>query len=43
LRLVVSDRGLKAGTVELQGRRDAQATPVPQADAVAQARARLRG
>ncbi len=41
-RVVVSDRGLKAGTVELQGRRDAQATPVPQADAVAQARARLR-
>jgi prolyl-tRNA synthetase len=41
LRLVVSDRGLKAGTVEVQGRRDAQATVVPVPDAVALARRRL--
>ncbi|HRD83591.1 MAG TPA: proline--tRNA ligase [Rubrivivax sp.] len=41
LRLVVSDRGLKAGTVEVQGRRDAQATVVPVPDAVALAWRRL--
>ncbi len=35
LRLVISDRGLKAGTVEMQGRRDAQATVLPLADAAA--------
>ena len=28
-RLVVGDRGLKAGSVEYQARRDAQATPFP--------------
>ena len=28
-RIVISDRGLKAGTVELQGRREAQATTAP--------------
>jgi prolyl-tRNA synthetase len=33
LRVVISDRGLKAGTVELQGRREAAATAVPLADA----------
>jgi prolyl-tRNA synthetase len=31
-RVVISDRGLKDGKVEYQGRRDAQATPVPAAD-----------
>ena len=35
LRVVISDRGLKAGTVEVQGRRDAQATVLPLAEAVA--------
>lgn len=30
-RVVISDRGLKEGQVEYQGRRDAQATPVPAA------------
>ena len=34
-RVVVSDRGLKEGRLEYQGRRDAQATPVPVADVVA--------
>jgi prolyl-tRNA synthetase len=33
LRLVISDRGLKAGTVEMQGRRDSAATAVPLAEA----------
>ena len=33
-RLVVGDRGLKAGAVEYQARRDAQATPIPLHDAV---------
>lgn len=32
-RVVISDRGLKEGKVEYQGRRDAQATPVAAADA----------
>ncbi|MDE2368902.1 MAG: proline--tRNA ligase [Burkholderiales bacterium] len=41
LRVVLSDRGLKAGTLEIQGRRDAQATVVAQADAVALVKARL--
>ena len=41
LRVVVSDRGLKAGTVEVQGRRDAQATVLPLAEAVAAVRQRL--
>ena len=40
-RLVLSDRGLKAGTVELQGRREAQASAVPLADAVALVKGRL--
>ena len=33
-RVVVSDRGLKEGQLEYQGRRDAQATPVPVAEVV---------
>jgi prolyl-tRNA synthetase len=41
LRVVVSDRGLKAGTLEMQARRDAEASPLPLADAAAQVRARL--
>ena len=40
-RLVLSDRGLKAGTVELQGRREAQASAVPLAEAVALVKGRL--
>jgi prolyl-tRNA synthetase len=42
LRLVVSDRGLKAGTVEMQGRREANASVVPLADAAKSAGALLR-
>jgi prolyl-tRNA synthetase len=34
LRVVVSERGLKAGTVEIQGRRDAAATVVALEEAV---------
>ncbi len=41
LRLVISDRGLKAGTVEMQGRRDSAATVVPLAEAAAKAVAAL--
>jgi prolyl-tRNA synthetase len=41
VRVVVSDRGLKAGTVEVQGRRDAEASVVALADAVAQVKGRL--
>ena len=41
LRIVVSERGLKAGTVELQGRRDSAATAVALADAAPAAKARL--
>jgi prolyl-tRNA synthetase len=40
-RVVLSDRGLKAGTVELQGRRDAAAAALPLAEAVATIKARL--
>jgi len=36
LRVVFSDRGLKAGTVEMQGRRDAAAQTVPAADVLAE-------
>jgi prolyl-tRNA synthetase len=36
LRVVFSDRGLKAGTVEVQGRRDAAAQTVPAADVLAE-------
>ena len=42
VRVVVSDRGLKAGTVEVQGRRDAQAAVVALADAVAVVKGRLQ-
>ena len=35
LRVVISDRGLKAGTLEVQGRRDSAATAVPLADVAA--------
>jgi prolyl-tRNA synthetase len=41
LRVVLSDRGLKAGTVEVQGRREAAATPVPLSDALAVLKGRL--
>ncbi|MBI3368782.1 MAG: proline--tRNA ligase [Burkholderiales bacterium] len=41
LRVVLSDRGLKAGTVELQGRRDTEASSVPLADAQARVKERL--
>jgi prolyl-tRNA synthetase len=40
-RVVVSDRGLKEGQLEVQGRRDAQATKVAVADIVACLRQRL--
>ena len=40
-RVVVSDRGLKEGRLEYQGRRDAQATPVPVADVVAWMKGKL--
>lgn len=41
LRVVLSDRGLKAGTVEVQGRRDTTAATVARADAVQTVKARL--
>ena len=40
-RVVISDRGLKAGTVELQGRREAAATVVPLADVAGLVKERL--
>lgn len=40
-RVVVSDRGLKSGTVEVQGRREAAATAVPFAEAAAFLKGRL--
>ncbi|MBK1613115.1 proline--tRNA ligase [Rubrivivax gelatinosus] len=40
-RVVVSDRGLKAGTVEVQGRRETAANTVPLAEAVAFVKGRL--
>ncbi len=40
-RIVISDRGLKAGTVELQGRREAQATTAALAEAAALVKERL--
>jgi prolyl-tRNA synthetase len=39
--VVVSDRGLKAGTIELQGRRDSAPTVLPLGDAVEGVRSRL--
>lgn len=41
LRVVISDRGLKEGQLELQGRRDAEASKVAVADVLAQVRTRL--
>ncbi len=41
LRVVVSDRGLKAGTAEVQGRREGSATPVALGDLTAHVRARV--
>jgi prolyl-tRNA synthetase len=40
-RVVISDRGLKAGTVEVQGRREAAATVLPVAEVVASVKGRL--
>jgi len=40
-RIVISDRGLKAGTLEVQGRREAAATAVPTAAVGAFVKARL--
>lgn len=40
-RVVVSDRGLKAGTVEVQGRRESEASAVALADAAAAVKGRL--
>ena len=40
-RIVISDRGLKTGTVELQGRREAQASTAALADAAALVKERL--
>jgi len=40
-RVVLSDRGLKEGKVEYQGRRDAEATALPLAEVLPFLRARL--
>jgi prolyl-tRNA synthetase len=40
-RVVISDRGLKSGTLEVQGRRETEAAAVPVADVVAFVKARL--
>ncbi len=40
-RVVVSDRGLKAGTMEVQGRRETAATPTPIADVLPLLKGRL--
>ena len=40
-RVVISDRGLKEGQVEYQGRRDAQATSLPLVDVLATMKAKL--
>ena len=42
VRVVLSDRGLKAGTAEVQGRRDSAAAAVPLADAARAVEERLR-
>ncbi|MEO5732277.1 MAG: proline--tRNA ligase, partial [Rubrivivax sp.] len=42
-RIVVSERGLKAGTVELQGRREDSAMVMPLIDVAAAVRSRLKG
>ncbi len=41
-RIVVSERGLKVGTVEVQGRRESAATAVPLAEAAALVKGRLK-
>jgi prolyl-tRNA synthetase len=41
LRVVISDRALKEGSLEVQGRRDAEATKVAIADVGATVKARL--
>ena len=41
-RVVISDRGLKAGTVELQGRRETEASTVALPEAAAMVKARLQ-
>jgi prolyl-tRNA synthetase len=41
-RVVISERGLKAGTLEIQGRRETEASVVPVAEAGAFVQARLR-
>jgi prolyl-tRNA synthetase len=41
-RLVLSERGLDAGEIEYQGRRDAEATLIPLADAPGWLQRRLR-
>ncbi len=41
LRVVISDRGLKAGTLEVQGRRENAASAVPLTEVVAMVKARL--
>ncbi|MDO9072618.1 MAG: proline--tRNA ligase [Rubrivivax sp.] len=41
LRVVLSDRGLKAGTAEMQGRRETEATAVPVAEVAARVKERL--
>jgi prolyl-tRNA synthetase len=41
-RVVVSDRGLQAGTMELQGRREASATVTPLAEVLPAVKARLQ-
>ena len=41
-RVVLSDRGLKEGQVEYQGRRDAEATKLALADVVAHLKAQLK-
>ena len=40
-RVVISDRGLKEGQLEYQGRRDAQATPVAVRDVLAWLKGKL--
>lgn len=42
-RVVISDRGLKEGQVELQGRQEAEASKLPLAEVATAVRARLRG
>jgi prolyl-tRNA synthetase len=42
LRVVISDRGLKAGQLELQGRREAAASAVAVAEVAASVKARIK-